>query len=80
MFSVEPQEGATNSSPTDHQQYLRELERIRSEIAGFKPIDKPSPAAKSSSKSASLKPSSKSWKEQNSQDSGSDPFPGEDYY
>ena len=46
----------SGNSPTNHQQYLRELERIRTEIAGFQPIEAiESPPARSS-KSWSLKP------------------------
>ena len=64
--------GASPGSPKDHQQYLRELERIRSEISGFKPIDKP------------VLSSSKPWRrlsKQPSQESdATDPLASDEYY
>ena len=60
-------DGADAVDPSgDHQEYLRELERIRTEIAGFQPIEQPLERLRSlNGKSSSL---------------DDDPFTGDDYY
>ena len=50
----------------NHQQYLRELERIRTEIAGFQPIEQPVERSRNLNGKTSLV--------------DDDPFTGDDYY
>ena len=40
--------GSPSGGPPNQQMYMRELERIRGEMAGFKPIDKGSSSGRSS--------------------------------
>ena len=68
-FAVDDSELPDTSDPSggNHQQYLRELERIRTEIAGFQPIEHPLERA---SKTLNGKTSSLD----------DDPFTGDDYF
>jgi CRISPR/Cas system-associated protein Csm6 len=59
----------TRGSPRDHEEYLKELERIRSEIASFKPIEKPGPRDNKSS-----------WRNQRASSHDSDILAGDEYY
>ena len=60
-------DAAGDAAGDDHQQYLRELERIRTEIAGFQPIEQPM-----GERLRGLNGKSSSHDD--------DPFTGDDYY
>ena len=76
------QEGARSpASPHDHGQYLRELERIRTEISGFKPIEEPVSALSSVISSSSRSSWRRTSRESDATDNDiGDPLDGDEYY